>query len=159
MAFSKGLRIFENYLRIINATVDAWPHEKRRAVLLHYCSAQVGKRKSCFRCRREAHFANASNRSAATATCRKCKKIGHYAKLCQSAQSNMCEVREIDLPEITVLYTEYSSCTPSIINIVTESTSDFWWLTLGLPYLCCPTALMHAICHVTLCCRNLKPGL
>jgi len=36
----------------------------------------------------------------------------------------MGEVREIELPEITVLFMEYSACIPSKTNTVTISTSD-----------------------------------
>jgi len=105
----------------------------------------------------EAHLTYAANCPLATAPCRKCKKIGHYAKLYRSAQSNTHEVHKIELPEVTILYMEYSALTSSITSTVTLSTSDsqtwIWWLALSGDYLSCPTALMYTI-SVTVCCRN-----
>lgn len=112
--------------RQVTAPVQAVQHVKcRRAKSLHAppTSVNVEKRKSCFRCGSEAHLANAANCPAATATCRKCKKTGHYAKVCRSTQSNTREVHEIELPEVTVLYTESPAHSPSITSTVTISTS------------------------------------
>ncbi len=111
----------------ITAPIQAVQHvvKRRRGKPSHAPpnSVHVGKRKSCFRCGSETHLADAANCPAATATCRKCKKTGHYAKVCRSAQSNKCEVHEIELPEVTVLYTEYPACPPSITSTVTISTA------------------------------------
>lgn len=43
--------------------------------------------------------------------------------MCRSAQSNTREVHEIELPEVTVLYTEYPDRPPSITSTVTISTA------------------------------------
>ncbi len=43
MPFCTWLRIFENYLRVIDATGDSWPDIRRRAVLLH-CLGTEGQR-------------------------------------------------------------------------------------------------------------------
>lgn len=43
MPFCTWLRIFENYLRVIDATGESWPDVRRRAVLLH-CLGTEGQR-------------------------------------------------------------------------------------------------------------------
>lgn len=43
MTFSTWLQIFENDLRVIDATGDAWPDERWRSVLLH-CLGTEGQR-------------------------------------------------------------------------------------------------------------------
>lgn len=40
MPFNTWLWIFENYLRVIDATGDAWPDERQKALLLQYLSTE-----------------------------------------------------------------------------------------------------------------------
>ncbi|KAG7510038.1 gypsy-16 si [Solea senegalensis] len=53
-----------------------------------------------FRCGSNRHLANDKNCPAASVKCNNCSKMGHYLKVCKSAVS---EVREVEVPELTVL--------------------------------------------------------
>ncbi len=148
--------------RQITAPIQAVQHvvKRRRGKPSHapLNSVHVGKRKACFRCGSETHLADAANCPAATATCRKCKKTGHYTKVCRSAQSNTHEVHEIELPEVTVLYTEYPARPPSITSTVTISTSADQAFVVNLVADTGSSVLVHAI-SVMLHCHNQQPGL
>ncbi|KAK6493672.1 hypothetical protein HHUSO_G25 [Huso huso] len=57
---------------------------------------------SCYRCGSSTHLANASTCPASKVKCNNCSKIGHFAKVCRSANRHV--VREIVVLELTVLY-------------------------------------------------------
>uniref|UniRef100_A0A096LWH5 CCHC-type domain-containing protein n=1 Tax=Poecilia formosa TaxID=48698 RepID=A0A096LWH5_POEFO len=58
--------------------------------------------KSCFRCGSNKHLANFRQCPAAKATCNLCQKVGHFARVCCSSKTR--QVREVQLPNLTVLY-------------------------------------------------------
>ncbi|KAJ8362815.1 hypothetical protein SKAU_G00116460 [Synaphobranchus kaupii] len=61
----------------------------------------VRSARTCYRCGSGDHMANARDCPAAKATCKNCQKTGHFARVCRSEQRR--PVREVDVPEITVL--------------------------------------------------------
>ncbi|XP_030595617.1 uncharacterized protein LOC115787179 [Archocentrus centrarchus] len=65
-------------------------------------SATSTPAKSCFRCGSNKHLANARQCPAAKATCNLCQKVGHFARVCCSSKTR--QVREVQLPDLTVLY-------------------------------------------------------
>lgn len=83
-------------------------------------SAYQGKNKTCYRCGSDAHLANAPNCPAATAVCRQCKKTGHFSKVCRSAKPDTQEVREVELPEVFVLYTDHAASATTKITCPVE---------------------------------------
>lgn len=66
---------------------------------------------SCYHCRSNSHLANKPSCPAIRAVCNSCGKIGHFAKVCRSSQK---QVREIVIPELTVLYINVSILPESI---------------------------------------------
>ncbi|XP_048853518.1 uncharacterized protein LOC125721593 isoform X2 [Brienomyrus brachyistius] len=65
-------------------------------------NASTTSSRSCFRCGSNTHLANSSQCPAAKATCKSCHKVGHFARVCRSSKTS--DVREIQLPKLTVLY-------------------------------------------------------
>lgn len=63
--------------------------------------AKAAGSRSCFRCGSFNHLANKPSCPAAKMTCNKCGKMGHFSRVCRSAQK---EVREVVINEPTVLY-------------------------------------------------------
>lgn len=58
------------------------------------------QQRKCFRCGSNKHLANDKKCPAASVNCNKCGKKGHFAKVCNSAAS---EIREVVVPELAIL--------------------------------------------------------
>lgn len=64
-------------------------------------AANASKNRSCYRCGSTSHLTNKPSCPAAKAKCNSCCKRGHFAKVCQSGQKEVCEIL---INELTVLY-------------------------------------------------------
>ncbi len=78
--------------------------------------------RECYRCGSRNHLANDRSCPAASAQCNNCQKMGHYSRVCRSGQAR--SVREIDLPEVQILYmhdslTDKIRCTDVIVTATT----------------------------------------
>lgn len=83
----------------------------------HAPSPTAASRKSsraCFRCGSDSHLANAPSCPAAKATCKSCHKKGHFARVCRSTSTH--QVREVEVPELTVLRIQKAACTSDKIK-------------------------------------------
>uniref|UniRef100_A0A1A8VDN9 CCHC-type domain-containing protein n=1 Tax=Nothobranchius furzeri TaxID=105023 RepID=A0A1A8VDN9_NOTFU len=69
----------------------------------HKKASDKVQQRHCFRCGSEKHLANDKNCPAAKVKCDKCSKNGHFARVCKSA---VAVVREVIVPEFTVLYVD-----------------------------------------------------
>jgi len=85
-------------------------------------AANARQRRSCYRCGSNNHMANKPTCPAIKAVCNSCGKIGHFAKVCRSSQK---QVREIVIPELTVLYmNDPKTVTDKILCSVQIKTKD-----------------------------------
>ncbi|KAL2102010.1 hypothetical protein ACEWY4_003771 [Coilia grayii] len=64
-------------------------------------AAQPKAGRSCYLCGSTSHLANHRSCPAVKSTCNTCGKVGHFSKVCRSAQR---DVREVVMNEMTVLY-------------------------------------------------------
>ncbi len=58
--------------------------------------------RKCYRCDSDKNLANSKKCPATNKICTSCGKTGHFAKVCHSGQK--CEVKEIVIPELTMLF-------------------------------------------------------
>lgn len=86
-------------------------------------TALASSSRECYRCGSQKHLANDRSCPAVSAQCNNCQKMGHYSRVCRSGQA--CSVREIDLPEVQILYmhdslTDKIRCTALIATVTTS---------------------------------------
>lgn len=80
---------------------NRYKHKKNSASHTAPAAQTKAEGRSCYRCGSTNHLANKPSCPAAKSTCNSCGKMGHFSKVCRSAQKDVCE---IVINELTVLY-------------------------------------------------------